>query len=169
MHRIGCKRCEADHCCYVKFSDNSYIILLLYVDDMLIIGSSIEKINNLKKQLSKQFTMKDLGAAKQILGMRIIRDKVNGTLKLSQSEYVKKVLSRFNMNEAKPVSTPLGIHFKLSKEQSPKAEVERDHMSKVPYASTIGSLMYAMVCTRLNIAHAVGIVSRFMSRPGKQH
>ncbi|RVW80130.1 Retrovirus-related Pol polyprotein from transposon TNT 1-94 [Vitis vinifera] len=115
MHRIGFKRCEADHCCYVKSFDNSYIILLLYVDDMLIAGSDIEKINNLKKQLSKQFAMKDLGAAKQILGMRIIRDKANGTLKLSQSEYVKKVLSR------------------------------------------------------PDIAHAVGVVSRFMSRPGKQH
>ena len=58
MHRIGFKRCEADHCCYVKFSDNSDIILLLYVDDMLIARSSIEEINNLKKQLSKQFVMK---------------------------------------------------------------------------------------------------------------
>ncbi len=105
--------------------------------------------------------MKGLGVVKQILGMRIIRDKANGTLKLSQSEYVKKVLSRFNMNEAKPVSTPLGSHFKLSKEQSPKTEEERDHMSKVPYASAIGSLMYAMVCTRPDIAHAVGVVSRF--------
>ncbi|RVX11466.1 Retrovirus-related Pol polyprotein from transposon TNT 1-94 [Vitis vinifera] len=135
MHRIGFKRCEADHCCYVKSFDNSYIILLLYVDDMLIVGSDIEKINNLKKQLSKQFAMKDSGAGKQILGMRIIRDKANGTLKLSQSEYVKKVLSRFNMNEAKPVSTPLAI----------------------------GSLMYAMVCTRPDIAHVVGVVSRFIS------
>ena len=68
MHRIGFKRCEASHCCYVKSFDNSYIILLLYVDDMLLAGSSIEEINNLKKQLSKQFAMKDLGAAKQILG-----------------------------------------------------------------------------------------------------
>ena len=108
MHRIRFKRCEADHYCYVKSFDNSYIILLLYVDDMLIAGSSIEENNNLKKQLSKQFAMKNLGATKQILGMKIIRDKANGTLKLSQSEYVKKVLSRFNMNEAKPMSTPLG-------------------------------------------------------------
>ena len=53
MHRIRFKRCEADHCCYVKSLDNSYIILLLYMDDMLIAGSSIEEINNLKKQLSK--------------------------------------------------------------------------------------------------------------------
>ena len=113
--------------------------------------------------------MKDLGATKQILGMRIIRDKANDTLKLSQSKYVKKVLSRFNMNEAKLVSTPLGSHFKLSKEQSLKTEEERDRMSKVSYASAIDSLMYAMVCTKLDIAHAMGVVSRFMSRPGKQH
>ena len=115
MHRIGFKRCKVDHCCYVKFFGNSYIILLLYMDDMLIARSSIEEINNLKGQLSKQFAMRDLGVAKQILGMRIIRDKANGTLKLSQSEYIKKILSRFSMNEAKTVSTPLGSHFKLSK------------------------------------------------------
>ena len=84
MHRIRFKRCEVDHCCYVKSFDNSYIILLLFA------GSDIENINNLKKQLSKQFAMKDLGAAKQILGMRIIRNKANGTLKLSQSKYVKE-------------------------------------------------------------------------------
>ena len=115
MNRTGFKRSEADHYCYVKFFDNSYIILLLYADDMLIVGSSIEEINNLKKQLSKYFAMKDLGAIKQILGVRIIRDKTNGTLKLSQAKYVKKILNRFNMNEAKLVSTPLGSHFKLSK------------------------------------------------------
>ena len=83
MYRIGFKRCEADHCCYVKSFDNSYIILLLYVDDMLIVGFSIEEINNLKKQLSKQFAMKDLGDAKQIIGVKIIREKANGTLKFS--------------------------------------------------------------------------------------
>ena len=99
--------------------------------------------------------------------MRIIRNKANGTWKLSRSKYVKKVLSKFNMNEPKPASTPLDSHFKLSKEQSPKTKEERDHMSKVPYASAIGSLMYAMVCTRSDIAHAVGVVSKFMSRPGK--
>ena len=169
MHRIGFKRCETDHCCYIKSFDNSFIILLLYVDDILIARSSIEEINNLKKQLSKQFAMKDLGAAKQILDMRIIKNKANGILKLSQSEYVKKVPSKFNMNETKPISTPLGSHFKLSKEQSSKTEEERDHMSKVPYASVIGSLMYAIVYTRPDITHVVGVVSRFISRPQKQH
>ena len=103
------------------------------------------------------------------LVMRIIRDKANGILKLSQSKYVKKILSKFNMNEAKPMSTPLDSHFKLSKEQSLKTEEERGHMSKVPYDLAIGSLMYAMVCIRPDIPHAVGVVRRFMSRPGKKH
>ena len=61
----------------------------------------------------------------------------------------------------------MGNHFKPSKEQSPKTEEEMDHMSKVPYALAIGNLMYVMVCTRLDIAHVVGVVSRFMSRLGK--
>ena len=82
---------------------------------------------------------------------------------------MNKILSKFNMNEAKLISTPLDSYFKLSKEQSLKTEEEMDHMSKVSYTSTIGSLMYAIVCTRLDITHAVGVVSRFMSRHGKQH
>jgi hypothetical protein len=87
------------------------------VDDILVLGSSMKEINNLKKQLSKQIAMKDLGAAIQILSMRFMRDKANGTLKLSQTEYEKKVLSRFNMDEAKLVSTPLGSHFRLTEDQ----------------------------------------------------
>jgi hypothetical protein len=113
--------------------------------------------------------MKDLGAAKQILGMRISTDKHGSTLQLSQAEYIRKVLQRFNMRDAKPVRTPLVSHFRLSKEQCPETDEEKDFMARVPYASTIGSLMYAMVCIRPDISHAVGVVSRYMSNPGKQH
>ena len=169
MFNTGYKRCHADHCCYLKSFDDCYIILLLYVDDMLVAGSNMLEINNLKKQLSKEFEMKDFGAANQILGMRISRDRKNRTLKVSQAEYVEKVLNRFNMQGAKPVSTPLASHFKLSKELSPKTKQEKVNMSKIPYASAVGSLIYAMVCTRPDIAHAVGVVSRFMSNPGKAH
>ena len=136
MHRIRFKRCEADRCCYVKFFNNSYIILLLYVDNMLIAGSSIEEIIDLKKQLSKQFAMKNLGVAKQILGIRIIKDKANGTLKLSQLEYVKKVFNRFNTTEAKPVSTPLRSHFKLQR------SVTEDRRRKGPYEQGALCLSY---------------------------
>ena len=162
-------RCQADHCCYFKKFNNNFIILLLYVDDMLVTGSDMQEIVNLKHKLSKQFEMKDLGAPKQILGMRIKRDTNSRTLLLLQDKYINKVLSRFNMQNAKVVSTPLGVHFRLSKEQSPKTEKERAYMAKVPYASAIGSLMYVMVCTRPDIAQAVGAVSRYMNNPGKLH
>ena len=79
------------------------------------------------------------------------------------------MLSRFRVNDAKPRTTPLAKHFKLSKEQSPKTAEERDHMALVPYASAVGSLMFAMVCTRSDIAHAVGVVSKYMANPGKEH
>jgi hypothetical protein len=116
----GFRRCEADSCCYMKDFGDCYIILLLYVDDMLLAGSSTARIEDLKRQMSKEFDMKDLGEAKQILGMRIIRDRSAGTLMLTQERYIEKVLERFNHSSAKPTETPLGNHFKLTKEQVPK-------------------------------------------------
>ena len=83
---------------------------------------------------------------------------------------MKKVLQHFGMCEkTKLVSTPLGPHFKLSTSQCPKTEEEQEYMSKVPYSNVVGSLMYVMVCTRPDISHAVGIVSRYMHNPGKEH
>jgi hypothetical protein len=100
---------------YVKsFDDGSFIFLLLYVDDMLIAAKSIVEVNKLKVLLSKEFDMKDLGVAKKILGMKIGRDRDAKKLWLSQAGYVKKVLERFSMENAKPVSTPLANHFRLS-------------------------------------------------------
>ncbi|KAE8680896.1 hypothetical protein F3Y22_tig00111366pilonHSYRG00299 [Hibiscus syriacus] len=168
MSSSGFTICQVDHCCYIKRFDNSFIILLLYVDDMLVAVSDMQEIIYLKQKLSKQFAMKDLGAAKHILGMRIKRNTKSRTLMLSQAEYINKVLFRFNMQDANPVSTPLGVHFRLSKEQSPKTEEERAYMVKVSYASAIGSLMYAMVCTKPDIAQAVRAVSRYMNNPGKR-
>ena len=71
----GFTRLHTDHCCYFKWFENSYIILLLYVDDMLVVGSSMKEILNLKAKLAKEFSMKDLSLAKKILGMRISTEK----------------------------------------------------------------------------------------------
>jgi len=141
----------------------------LYVDDILVAGSNMQEINVLKRKFVNSFAMKDLGIVKQILGMRITRDTKNKKLTLSQSEYIEKVLKIFNMQNETPVSIPLASHFKLSKEVCPKTQEEMAYMSKIPYASAVGSLMYAMVCTRPDIAHAVGVVSRYMKNLGKEH
>ena len=153
----------------LSFSNDDFIILLLYVDDMLIVGKDISRIDRLKKTLGESFAMKDLGAAKRILGICISCDRREKKIYLSQEQYIRKVLQRFQMENAKTVSTPLAIHFKFSIKKSPSNEVEKAYMSKVPYAFAVGSLMYAMVCTRPDIAHVVGTVSRFLSNPGREH
>ena len=71
------------------------------------------------------------------------------------------------MKNAKPVSTPLAIHFKLIKEMCPETQEEIDYMFRIPYSSAVGSLMYSMVCTRPDIAHVVGVVSSYMNNLGK--
>lgn len=164
-------RSKYDHCVYLcRLQDGSYIYLLLYVDDMLIASKSQVEIDRLKAQLSKEFEMKDLGEAKKILGMEINRDRERGKLWLTQKQYLKKVLQRFGMHEdTKPVSTPLTPHLKLSSRLSPTTDEEREYMAKVPYANAVGSLMYAMVCTRPDISQAVSVVSRYMHDPGKGH
>ncbi|CAA0832918.1 Uncharacterized mitochondrial protein AtMg00810 [Striga hermonthica] len=136
---------------------------------MLIAAKNMRDIVDLKSLLSQEFEMKDMGAAKKILGMEIHRDRGSKKLWLSQKGYVEKVLQRFGMNEAKPVSTPLANHFKLSVDQCPKSDKETQDMVEIPYASAVGCLMYAMVCTRPDLAHVVGQVCKYMSRPGKQH
>ena len=73
------------------------------------------------------------------------------------------------MKNAKLASTPLTAHFKLSMTDCPQSKEQKLEMFKIPYASTVGSLMYAMVCTRLDIAHAIGVVSRFLFDKGKAH
>jgi len=81
---------------------------------MLIVGKNVFKIKKLKKQLGKSFAMKDLGATKQILGIKIIRDRKEKKLWLSHEHYIKVVLQRFQMENVKAISTPLATHFKLS-------------------------------------------------------
>jgi len=95
MCEHGYKKATSDHCVFVKRFANNDFIIPLYVDDMLIVGKDISMINRLKKQLSESFAMKDMGAAKQSLGIRIMRDRQEEKFWLSQEHYVKRVLQRF--------------------------------------------------------------------------
>ena len=113
--------------------------------------------------------MKDLGAAKKIPGMEILRDKVVERLSLSQKRYIKKVVHKFNIQNAKLVTTPLAAHFRLSSALCPQSDEEVDSMSRVPYSIAVGSLMYALVCSRPDLAYVVSAVSRYMTKPDKEH
>jgi len=73
------------------------------------------------------------------------------------------------MHEAKPVSTPLAAHFRLFAALCPQSDKDMEYMSKVPYSSAVGSLMYAMICSHPDLSHALSVVSRYMANPGKEH
>jgi Reverse transcriptase (RNA-dependent DNA polymerase)/gag-polypeptide of LTR copia-type/Integrase core domain/GAG-pre-integrase domain len=162
-------RLKSDHCVYFRSVDNVVFYVAIYVDDILLLSNSLMKINSLKKELSQLFDMKDLGEAHFVLGIRIERNRAARTLTLSQSEYVKNVISRFGMSSSHPVSTPLDVSVKLSKADCPATQAEINNMKDVPYQSALGAIMYAMIATRPDIAFAVTALSQFSNNPGLQH
>jgi hypothetical protein len=101
--------------------------------------------------------------------MKIQCDYRVGTLFLSQKSYTDKVLEKYNISNCKSVATSFASHLKLSLRQCPATEDEKEHMSHIPYSNVVGNLMYVMICTRADLAHAVSVVSRFMHNPSKEH
>ena len=113
--------------------------------------------------------MKNLGPAIRILGMEIFRDRARRVLHLSQKSYIRRVLERYNMDRAKLAALTLVDHIKLSKTMLPKTDVEVKEMTRVSYASGVGSLMYILVCCRPDLQHAVSLVSKFMVNLRREH
>ena len=117
------------------------IFLILYVDDMLLIGSDIGALSTVKVWLASNFDMKDLGEASYILGIKLHRDRSNRMLGLSQASYIDKIPERFSMTNSKKGFLPFRHGVSLSKSQCPRTPEERENMRGIPYASAIGSLM----------------------------
>ncbi|GKC62941.1 retrovirus-related pol polyprotein from transposon TNT 1-94 [Tanacetum coccineum] len=136
----GFKRSSNDSCVYYKsYALGEHIYLLLYVDDMLITCKSKAEIGSTKYLLKNKFDMKELGEAKKIL------------------------------DNEKLVQMPLGGNFKLSLKDCPFMDCDVKRMSKVPYANAAGSLIYLMVCTRLDVSYATSVVNRYLANLGKNH
>jgi Reverse transcriptase (RNA-dependent DNA polymerase) len=160
--KIGFRRSNADTCLYVNVEIS--IFIAIWVDDILIAGKGARNIAKVKKQLAGEFSMKDLGQITHFLGMRITRT-ADGDISIDQSTYVKDILVRFGMEDSKPVSTPLTTGTKLTKDDANSARNEIQPL----YQSIVGSLMYAMLCTRPDIAHTVQQLSQFASDPAQVH
>ena len=165
----GCHKSNADVCIYIKVCTNtdgqiSFVIMAIYVDDIIPISNDIHTLNREKSLLYQRFEMVDKGEAHHILGMSIRRERETKSMFISQRKYLESVLQRFGMENCKPISTPLeyGKHFnKLSENQ--------EAFDKEIYQQAIGCLIYLSTVTRPDIAAAVGILSRFMSNPSKDH
>ncbi|GJT04270.1 zinc finger, CCHC-type containing protein [Tanacetum coccineum] len=152
---------QADKYVYSKFdASGKGVIICLYVDDMLIFGTNQDQVDITKEFLSSKFDMKDMGEADVILGVKIIRGEHGITI--SQSHYIEKMLDKFNLKDFSPIGTPMDPTTKLV----PNKGVA---VNQLEYSKAIGSLMYAMISTRPDIAFAVGKLSRYTHNPSLIH
>ncbi|PKI65812.1 hypothetical protein CRG98_013796 [Punica granatum] len=129
-----------DHCIYLKVSGSNFIFLVLYVDDILLASSDL---------------------ASYVIGIEIHKDRKQKTLRLFQKAYIDKILQRFGMKDCWPSPAPIIKGDKFNNDQSPKDELELEQMKNIPYASAVGSLMYAQVCTRPDICLVIGLLGRY--------
>jgi hypothetical protein len=145
---------------------NNGMILALYVDDLLITRPRKDEIQRIKTELQKRFQMSDLGPCAFYLGMQVTRDRATRTLKLSQEGYIKRVLEDFGMESCAGSETPMDPSLKL---RPADKEYDADAVFKRQYRSAVGSLMYAMLGTRPDIAFAVSKISQFALNPNQVH
>ena len=165
---IGFKQSLNDPALYWRAGDDGTSFILVYVDDFLVfISKSSPHIPKIKGALTEEFKMKDLGEVKSFLGIEITRNHLEYTITLSQKGYIKGVIERFGLIDAKPCWMPMvntrpkGLTKKEdSKEFNPRKEL---------YWSIVGSLMYLIIATRPDLASLVGIVSRYLSNPTEEH
>ncbi|GJU52704.1 zinc finger, CCHC-type containing protein [Tanacetum coccineum] len=151
---------QSDKCVYSKFDRSGKgVIICLYVDDMLI-GTDQNQVDETKKFLSSKFSMKDMGEADVILGIKIKREAKG--IVITQSHYIDKILKKFNREDCSPVSTHMDPVEKLKPNTGKPVD-------QLKYSRAIGCLMYAMTSTRPDIAYVVGRLSRFTSNPSRQH
>ena len=161
MKGYGFVQCQSDHTLFVKhFPEGKLAIIIIYVDDIILTGNHEEKIDLLKKLLTKEFEIKDLGNLKYFLGMEIARSKKG--IAVSQRKYVLDLLNETRMLGCKPVETPMDSTVKLEESDgSPPVDKGR-------YQRLMGKLIY-LSHTRPDIGFSVSMVSRFMNNPTEKH
>nr|GEY45089.1 retrotransposon protein, putative, Ty1-copia subclass [Tanacetum cinerariifolium] len=151
IKKFGFTQNRDEPCVYIKASGSNITFLILYVDDILLMGNSIPMLQSVKTYLGKCFAMKDLGEAAYILGIKIYRDRSKRLTGLCQSAYIEKILKRYSMENSKRGSIPMQEKLKLSKSQGASTPAEMKRMQNVPYASAVGSIMFGLASGRARL------------------
>ncbi|KAE8706195.1 hypothetical protein F3Y22_tig00110403pilonHSYRG00175 [Hibiscus syriacus] len=167
IHRInkyfqenGFNKCPYEHALYIKIKYGDILIMCLYVDDLIFIGSNSSMFNEFKDVMMKEFEMTDMGFMAYYLGIEVKQQK--DEIFISHETYAKEILKKFKMENCKPISTSKEYGIKMSKHEEGKS------IDPTFFKSLVGSLRY-LTCTRPDILHAVGLVSRYMESPTTTH
>lgn len=169
LEKLGFTRSDSDHALFFRHRNGHYLFVGLYVDDPLIVGSDLEEMKQLEKDLDKEFPFKALGEAKYYLGTTIERDWEAGTISLGQAQYIDAAVECAHLQNARPTSSPLNPNQKFGKEFCPTEPEEIAEMKKVPFRELIGLLMYITNNSRPDIAYAVNMLAQVASNPGQVH
>ena len=153
---------NADASLYILKTSSGNIYLLIYVDDLLCAGNNLPDIERVFTLISSVLDARNVGSGSYFLHMAISRNRPARTLFLSQERYTLEIIAKFNMDTAHPRAIPLSVSSKLTRYGDEQCD-------KAWYGALIGSLLYLAVCTRPDIAHAVGVLARYMSAPLKEH
>ena len=165
----GYTKSTADPCVYSKTMKSQdgrihFVIIAIYVDDMMFFSNNTEMLEREKKAIAKRFQVEDLGELHYVLGMDIVHDREQRTTSISQKKYQEGVLKKFDMENCKPVSTPL--EFGKKYEELSKEDKQFDTRT---YQRAIGCLIYAATISRPHLSTAISVLSKFMSKPGVEH
>ena len=164
----GFTKSKVDICLYSWKSGDSFIYIVIWVDDVIICGSSIDVVNDMRKRFTNSFEMDDRGSLSWFLGMSITQEP--GVVTLDQSAYTKILLERFGMMDSKATQTPLAVKEELTKEQCPEdGSQEQIRMRQFDYRGVVGGLLFLATHTRPDISYAVGTLSKFLANPGFIH
>jgi hypothetical protein len=156
----GFSRCHSDPNVYTKKVGIHLIILVLYVDDLILIGSDSKLLNHVKTSLKKKFEMTDLGFFHYFLGLQVLQ--TNEGISLSQSKYVCDLVHRFHIDDCKPTPSPFQSGFKLT------ATCTSPEVDATMYRQLVGSLLY-LTHTHPDLSFVVGLVTRHMQTPHEIH
>ncbi|KAK6125101.1 hypothetical protein DH2020_041165 [Rehmannia glutinosa] len=160
LHQFGFTQSAHDHCLFIKHSADQFLVLLVYVDDVLVTGTHSQDIDELKQYLDSIFSIKDLGFAKYFLGMEIARN-ADGTA-LNQRKYILDILQDVGLLHCKPTHTPFPPGLKLQV----KDGVPLDNPDR--FRRLVGRLLYLNL-TRPDITYAVQQLSQFVNDPYSSH
>ena len=162
LTEIEFQQCTSEPCVFYRWQDDSLSIVTVYVDDLIIMVDVIENLIEIKEKLASRFKMKDMGSLSYCLGIGVRQS--DGMIQIHQRQYIASMLQRFGMQDAYPVHTPSDPSVNLVKDDGVSAKADKRLFQQI-----IGSLQYAVSCTRPDIAYAVNNVARYSSDPSEAH
>ena len=154
----------SDPCIYYRKTGGDIMYIGVYVDDIILAGKTVKQLEEIKRDLSQEFDIKDLGKLGYFLGMKVVQSEESQSIWIGQPAYAENLLRKHGMQDSKPTGTPIDVNSKLQ-----PATTKADPVNQTEYQSAVGSLMYLAVSTRPDIAFAVNSLARFNSSPQKEH